>query len=318
MPAGQAGSVSRVTNGIRWIDLRDPDREALVKAAPEDLHPRALDQLLEPARHDDQPRPTLESHGDYIFGVFLVAVADRDQNKVYYQEIDLVLTRTVVITVCKKPPEGQRTAFTWKDARQAYERGQIDSTAMIAYHLVDDVAERYLDLTDAFNDEIDELEDHVEDWPSNRVRRRLTGLRHDLLRVRRTLTPTRDAARRVVDNRIELDGDEVFDRDLELHFADAYDKLLRASEALELSRDLVAGVRDYHQAKVANDQNEVMKRLTVIASLLLVPTLIVGIYGQNFEDIPETRWHYGYAFSWGLIIVTTVLQLWYYRRKRWI
>jgi magnesium transporter len=189
---------------------------------------------------------------------------------------------------------------------------------MVAYHLMDEVAERFLDLTDAINDEIDELEDHVEDWPSNRVRRRLTGLRHDLLRVRRTLTPTRDAARRVVDNRIELDGDEVFDRDLELHFADAYDKLLRASKALELSRDLVAGVRDYHQAKVANDQNEVMKRLTVIASLLLVPTLIVGIYGQNFEDIPETRWHYGYAFSWGLIIVTTVLQLWYYRRKRWI
>ena len=122
----------------------------------------------------------------------------------------------------------------------------------------------------------------------------------------------------MVDNRIELDGGEVFDRDVELHFADAYDKLLRASEALELSRDLVAGVRDYHQSKIANDQNDVMKRLTVIASLLLVPTFIVGLYGQNFEDIPELRWHYGYAYSWALIIVTTVLQLWYYRRKRWI
>jgi magnesium transporter len=318
MPAGQAGSVSRVTNGIRWIDLRDPDREALVKAAPEDLHPRALDQLLEPARHDDQPRPTLESHGDYIFGVFLVAVADRDQNKVYYQEIDLVLTRTVVITVCKKPPEGQRTAFTWKDARQAYERGQIDSTAMIAYHLVDDVAERYLDLTDAFNDEIDELEDHVESWPTNRVRERLSELRHDLLHIRRTLSPTRDAVRRVVDNRIELDGDELFNREVELHFADAYDKLLRSFEALELSRDLVASVRDYHVAKIANDQNEVMKRLTVIASVLLLPTFIVGLYGQNFHDIPELRWRFGYGYVWALIVVTTCLQLWYFRRKRWV
>ncbi|MGN6378291.1 MAG: magnesium transporter CorA family protein [Gaiellales bacterium] len=307
-----------MTNGIRWIDLLDPDRQALEQAAPEDLHPRALDQLLEPARHDDEPRPTLESHGDYIFGVFLVAVADREQADVYYQEIDLVLTRTTVLTVCKTPPDGRRMAFKWTDAREAYERGEMDSTAMIAYHLVDDVAERYLDLTDAFNDKIDDLEDHVEVWPPDRVREQLSTLRHDLLHIRRTLSPTRDAVRRVVDNRIELEGAELFVRDVELHFADAYDKLLRAYEALELSRDLVASVRDYHVAKIANDQNEVMKRLTVVASVLLLPTFIVGLYGQNFHDIPELRWRLGYGYVWALIIVTTGLQLWYFRRKRWI
>jgi magnesium transporter len=306
-----------VTEPVNWLDLLDPDRPQIEHAVDVELHPRARDQLLAPGGgEDDAPRPTLESHGSYIFGVFLVAVVDAAGDRVYDQEVDLVLTHDRVVTVRKTPPDGQ--PFDCGAIHEMHGAGHVRSPGMVAYHLMDEVAERFLDLTDAINEEIDELEDHVEDWPSNRVRRRLTGLRHDLLRVRRTLTPTRDAARRVVDNRIELDGDEVFDRDLELHFADAYDKLLRASEALELSRDLVAGVRDYHQAKVANDQNEVMKRLTVIASLLLVPTLIVGIYGQNFEDIPETRWHYGYAFSWALIIVTTVLQLWYYRRKRWI
>src|SRR4029077_17291767 len=135
----------------------------------------------------------------------------------------------------------------------------------------------------------------------------------DLLHIRRTLSPTRDAVRRVIDNRIDLDGDELFDRDVELHFADAYDKLLRAYEGLELSRDLVASVRDYHQSKIANDQNDVMKALTVVASVLLVPTFIVGLYGQNFVDIPELKWHYGYAWSWGVIIFTTGLQLWYFR-----
>src|SRR5262249_38343739 len=104
----------------------------------------------------------------------------------------------------------------------------------------------------------------------------------------------------------------------ELHFADAYDKLLRATDGLDLSRDLLAGVRDYHQAEIANDQNEVMKRLTVVASVLLLPTLIVGLYGQNFDHIPELHWRYGYEYAWGLIVVTTVLQLWYFRRKRWI
>jgi magnesium transporter len=306
-----------VADAVNWLDLLDPDRTQIDQAIAVDLHPRARDQLLAPgSAEDDAPRPALESHGTYIFGVFLVAVVDAAGDRVYDQEVDLVLTHDWVVTVRKTPPDGE--PFDCQVVHELHGAGHVRSPGMIAYHLVDEVAERFLDLTDAINDEIDELEDHVEDWPSERVRQRLTGLRHDLLRVRRTLTPTRDAARRVVDNRIELDGDELFERDLELHFADAYDKLLRASEALELSRDLVAGVRDYHQAKVANDQNEVMKRLTVIASLLLVPTLIVGIYGQNFRDIPETRWHYGYGFSWALIIVTTVLQLWYYRRKRWI
>jgi Mg2+ and Co2+ transporter CorA len=81
---------------------------------------------------------------------------------------------------------------------------------------------------------------------------------------------------------VELDEGELFPRPVEIAFGDAYDKLLRATEALESSRDALGGVRDYLQGRIANDQNEVMKRLTVIASLLLLPTFIVGLYGQNF------------------------------------
>jgi magnesium transporter len=129
----------------------------------------------------------------------------------------------------------------------------------------------------------------------------------------------RDAVRRVIDNTIDVaGGKEVFRHDVEVAFNAAYDKFLRASDGLDLARDLLAGVRDYSQAKIANDQNEVMKRLTVIASLLLLPTFIVGLYGQNFRVIPELHWGFGYAFSWGLIIGTTILQLWFFRRKRWI
>jgi magnesium transporter len=77
-------------------------------------------------------------------------------------------------------------------------------------------------------------------------------------------------------------------------------------------------VRDYHTAKVANDQNEVMKRLTVVASILLPPTFIVGLYGQNLKGVPEFRWAQGYAWSWGVIIVITIGQLLFLRRKRWL
>ncbi len=216
----------------------------------------------------------------------------------------------------KTPPEGE--PFSCEAVKTLHGEGRIDAPGLVAYHLVDDVAEAYLDLIDDLDDEIDELEEHVDDWADARIRSRISSLRHDLLHLRRSLAPTRDAVRRVVDGRIDLDGDALFDRDVELHFADAYDKLLRAAEGLELARDLLAGVRDYHQAKVANDQNDVTKRLTAIASLLLLPTFIVGLYGQNFRDMPELDWAWGYGWSWALIVVTTLLQLWYFRRKRWI
>jgi magnesium transporter len=301
----------------RWIDLLDPTQEELVRVAPPELHGTALEQLLDPAEHDDEPRPSLESHGSYIFGVLLVPVVVADEDRVFYQEIDITLTRDTIITVTKTP-KGERP-FDMGPVHSSCPNPEQLSTGQIAYRLVDEVAEGFLDLVDALDEEVDELEDHVEEWPAERLRARLSTLRHDLLHVRRTLAPTRDAVRKVIDNRVELDGEtELFDHDLELSFADAYDKLLRASDGLELARDLAAGVRDYLQAKVSNDQNEVMKRLTVIASLLLVPTFIVGLYGQNFHKIPEISWAFGYWWSWGWIIATTLGQLAFFRWKKWI
>ena len=93
---------------------------------------------------------------------------------------------------------------------------------------------------------------------------------------------------------------------------------MRASEGLETARDLIGGVRDYHQSKVANDQNEVMKRLTLVASIFLPPTFVVGLYGQNFAHIPELNWTQGYGFSWAVILVTTAFQIWYFRKRGWL
>jgi magnesium transporter len=299
-----------------WIDLLDPDETALEAAIPVEVHRTALERLLAAPRHDDDPRPRLEAHGDYVFGVLVVPLFVPEDVRVIYQEIDLLATRDRLVTVCKTPPGGKPLSVT---ALRAGAVANGASPGLCLYLLYDDVAEQYLSIVDAFDDDIDDLEDHVEDWPATTVRERISDLRHDILHVRRVLAPTRDTARCVVDNRIELDGGgELFPHDVELHFADAYDKLLRATDGLDLSRDLLAGVRDYHQAQVANDQNEVMKRLTVIASVLLLPTFIVGLYGMNVKGIPEYGWAHGYLWAWLLIVVTTVFQIIWFRRRRWI
>jgi magnesium transporter len=299
-----------------WVDLLDPTEDELKAHAPRELEETALELLLSAPQHEDEPRPTLQGHGEYVFGVFLLAVAVPAEDSVYYQEIDLVITHDALLTVRKAPPGG-RPPFDITPAKD--EVRPDDSAGMIAYRLVDDIAERYLDLVDALDGEIDELEDEVEDQRAETTRQRISQLRHDMLHIRRTLAPMRDAVRRIIMNAVEVEqGTDVFPQEVEVAFNGAYDKLLRALDGLDLSRDLLSSVRDYAQAKVANDQNEVMKRLTVVASLLLLPTFIVGLYGQNFVDIPELRWHFGYGFVWGVILATTAIQLWYYRRKDWI
>jgi magnesium transporter len=293
----------------------DPSAAALTALLPAGVHHLVTQRLEAAPRHDDDPRPRLETHGGYLFGVLAVPVLSSERH-VVLQEVDLVASRETLVTVRKTPPGC--VPYECAVLAEIANREHM-STGLCLYALFDDIAERFLALVDGFDAEIDELEDHVEDWDAPRIRERIGSLRHDILHVRRVLAPTRDAARAVLDNRVELhDEPELFPHEVELHFADAYDKLLRATDGLDLSRDLLAGVRDYHQAQVANNQNEVMKRLTVIASVLLLPAFIVGLYGMNVKGVPEYDWANGYLWAWALIVVTTIGQIIYFRRKKWI
>jgi magnesium transporter len=308
----------------KWVDLLDPDESAIRAAVPGGVVDGVVYELARRPVADYFPRPTLQAHGSYVWGIFLAATADPERDLVYYQEVDVVLTHDLVVTVRKTPASGG-DPFSASHLEQVGADGQAQAGRLL-YTLVDEVADRYLDLLDDLNGEIDEVEDHIETHPAQEIRRRLSDLRHDLLRIRKTLAPTRDAVRAVADDRIELEErhllslgqPKLFPRAVDLEFFGTYDKILRAYEGLELSRDLVAGARDYLQTKIANDQNEVMKRLTAIASILLFPTFIVGLYGQNFRHMPELRWHYGYALSWAIIVVVTVGQIVYFRRRRWV
>ncbi len=297
----------------QWIDLIDPTAVQLHSALPEHVHSTAMEALRAPHEHNDEPRPRIDSHDDYVLGILLLPIEVPAENRLYYQEIDFVATVDTLVTVSKTPPgEKPFDPAPAKEACRAHE-----DVGMYVYHLVDEVAEGFLDIVDVLDDKIDELEDFVADTDPADVAKRIRGIRHSMLGIRRTLSPTRDAVRKIVDNRVELEKGELFPRDVEIAFGSTFDKFLRASEGLDASRDSLAGIRDYLQGKIANDQNEVMKRLTVIASLLLLPTFIVGLYGQNFHDIPELKWAFGYWWAWGWIGGTTIAQLAFLRWKKW-
>src|SRR5262249_32419262 len=139
-----------------WIDLLDPDEEELRRGWPTQLHKDAPEVLLAPHTHAGEPPPELQSHRTYVFGVPLVPGSLHEEDRVYYQEVDLLLAPHLVLSVRKTPPDGKPI-----DLSQVIEADHRESAGMIAWEIVDEVAEGFLDMVDDLHDEIDELEDNV-------------------------------------------------------------------------------------------------------------------------------------------------------------
>lgn len=297
----------------RWIDLLDPTREELLGALPDGVDPDVVDVLAARAGSDREPRPFLEGHGGYVVGAFFDALPSGDDRRTSYREVAVVVTPDLLVTVRKSPPECE----PWHTEPLEGPAAAGASAGELLFRVVDDVAESFLDVVDAADAGIDTLEDHIEDWPSERVRRHLGALRHDLLHARRTVGATRSAVRKVVDKRLDVGSERLFPEKVEHMFADTYETLFRAGEDLDVARDLLSSSRDYHQSVIAERQNDIVKTLTVIASLVLVPSLIVGFYGQNFMgEFDRPFWTFG--ISLGLILGSTLLQLAIFRWRRWI
>jgi magnesium transporter len=297
----------------QWIDLVDPTREEILQALPVPLDPEAVEMLAEAAGDGRSVRPLLEGHGSYVLAVFARPRSRPREGRVEYLELDVVATPTAIVTVRKTGPRGDLAPVDGVGAL-------IDADASpgaVFQGVVDDAADAFLEILDGLYESIDDLEDDIEQLSGADIRRRIAALRNELLHARRASSATRGIARRVIDGRVDVGRSELFPPEIEARFVDTYETLVRVTEELDVARDLLGGVRDYYQAKVAEQQNEVAKKLTVIASLVLVPSFIVGFYGQNFaEAFTDLYWSIG--VSVGLILATTVVQLALFRWRRWI
>ena len=294
----------------RWIDLVDPTRAEIDAVLPAGTDPDVLEDLLAPpSRHE--PRPLLEDHGSYVFGVFVPFVSVDGVAEPL--EVCVIATGDRLVTVRKSGPGG--AAFDMATVEAADETNR--PVGELVHRLVDDVVDSYLDLLDMIFGEIDALEERIDELRPAQVRERHAELRRELLHRRRMVSATRVSVRRIVDGRVEAGDPELFPLPIERMFADTYDTLVRIGEEIDVARDLLSGVRDHLQSKIAENQNEVGKKLTVIASLVLVPSFVVGFFGQNFAGEFE-RDYWTIAVSTSVIVVSTLAQLALFRWRRWI
>jgi magnesium transporter len=290
-----------------WLDLTAPSERELAQLQELfGFHPLAL----EDTEHFSQ-RPKLDDYGDHVFMVFYGAWRHDPGDSEPLREVHLFISGRYLVTVHRDPLpplDQQREQLTGR---------VLHSEQFLLYRVVDALVDSFFPLLSDMDDEIDELEAAVLENPDERLLERLFALKRELVAMRKVVTPQRDLFVRSVDEIARLPGFQLDERD---YFRDVYDHLIRISDLIDSYRDLLSGATDLYLSTISNRQNDVMKQLTVIATIFLPLSFITGFFGMNFGylvDHISSAWTF-WLLGIGSMVATALVLLVFFRRKRWL
>jgi magnesium transporter len=290
-----------------WLDLVDPGHDDLDRLhALFGFHPLAL----EDTEHWNQ-RPKLDNYGDHVFLVFYGAWRHGADDMDPLREVHLFISGKYVVTIHREPlpPLDQQ--------RERIEGRVLHSEQFLLYRVLDALTDSFFPLLSEMDDEIDDLEAEILADPDERQLQRLFSLKRQLVAMRKVVSPQRDLFARSVDQIAALPGLKLDERD---YFRDVYDHLIRISDLIDSYRDLLSGATDLYLSTISNRQNDVMKQLTVIATVFLPLTFITGFFGQNFGFMIrhiDSGWAF-WILGLGSMLATVAGLVIFFRRRGWL
>lgn len=290
---------------VIWIGLYEPSQEELAKLQRYfGLHELAVEDA-----YRAHQRPKLELYGETMFVV--MKTAQMDESHVAMGETSFFIGRGYVITVRHGP------SVSYADVRSRCEHSPENfkkGEDFILYALMDFIVDRYFPIVESIEDDIERLEEAVLDGRSTMdVLEEIVVLRRDLLHMRHAVAPLPEICQRLMRYDMSL-----IDRNTHPYFRDVFDHSTILLDRVENLRELIKTVVDTKMLMSAMKQNEVMRQLAAWAAMLAVPTAVAGIYGMNFQNMPELTWKYGYFGVLGLIAVICALLFWRFKRSGWL
>jgi magnesium transporter len=288
-----------------WVALLEPDARALeLMQAEFNLHPLAV----EDARHGHQ-RPKIEEYGEVLFAV--LHLIEPDDGELRVGEVAIFVGRNYILSVRSGAAKGfQEVRARAEQEPELLKRGP----GYVLYALMDAVVDRYFPLLDALESELERVEEQI--FAESRPRANIEAL----YALKRKLTVFRHAVRPLLESLTDISGARVpaACAGMREYFRDISDHLQRLDQTIETIRDTVSTAISVNLSMVTMQENETMKRLAAYAALIAVPTMIVGIYGMNFDYMPELRWRYGYALVLGIMAATDGYIFYRLRRSGWL
>lgn len=270
------------------------------------LDPMSLENIA-----DTQSRPRFEEFKNYLFLPLNVLGFQSDTHEIIAEHISLVLAKNGVIIF----KENDTKVFYPLKDRIRHEKGLIRArkSDYIFYRLIDTLIDNYFIITEYLSECLDDLEERILRDPNEEVHEEIYNLKRKIAFVKRTINPLRECILNIRKSDSHLISEPVQD-----YFKDVYDHLLNLLETVDSQREIINDVLNLHMSAVNNKLNEVMRVLTVFASIFIPLTFLAGIYGMNFDFMPELHWEYGYVFAWGIMLAVVGGLLIYFRRKNWL
>ncbi len=268
------------------------------------FHTLAAEDVLRTAQ-----RPKLETYDGYLFIVARMLM--RPDEKLRSEQVTFFLFKDTLITF------QETSGDVWDPIRQRLQKPgsrlrQYDAS-YILYALLDAVVDHCFPLLEQYGELLEDLEDEVTRNPTPRLQRRIHGIKRELASLRRVLWPMRE-----IMNELQRDDTEEISPAVKTYMRDVYDHAVQVMDIVESCREMAGGLNDLYMSAVSNRMNEVMKVLTIMASFFIPITFVAGVYGMNFEVLPELHWKYSYAVFWLICLTITAALAVFFYRKRWI
>jgi magnesium transporter len=289
-----------------WLDLIDPDQDAVTALAEIfSFHPLALEDMVKRGQ-----RPKLEDFGEYMFIVYYGAVDAKD-GAIELEEVHAFLSGGYLVT------SHARRCTVLEEARERFDAQTPSSEQFVVYRVLDGLTDSFFPILDRLDDRMEQLDGEIFARPEPAQLEEITSLRRDLVDLRRVVTPQRDLLARGIDDILEIPGLEADSRN---YFRDVYDHSIRISDQIDSYRDILAGTRDAYLSVVSNRLNQITKQLTVVATIFLPLSFIVGFFGQNFRWLVVNIDSAAAFFALGIgsLVVSVIGLLVWFRRGSYI
>ncbi|MBK5100351.1 MAG: magnesium/cobalt transporter CorA [Desulfobacteraceae bacterium] len=270
------------------------------------IHPLLLEDIV----HTGQ-RPKLEDFGDYLFFVLKMLTYDEDTSEVLAEQVSLILGPHFVISF----QENEGDVFNPVRERIRNSKGRIRKLGSdyLAYALIDAIVDNYFVILEHFGEKIEVLQEEVLSQPGPDTLQLIQATKRDMIFLRKSVWPLREAISVLYRGESSLITDGVIP-----YLRDVYDHTIQVIDSIETSRDMISGTLDVYLSSVSNKMNEVMKVLTIIATIFIPITFIAGVFGMNFKYMPELEWRWAYPIVWLVMLTAGISMLIGFRRRKWL
>ncbi|PJB78629.1 MAG: magnesium and cobalt transport protein CorA [Acidobacteria bacterium CG_4_9_14_3_um_filter_49_7] len=294
------------TDTVTWVDILGLQDISVIEKLGQifSIHPLVLEDVVHPIQ-----RPKMEEFGTYIF--FVLRMFYFDNENIVEEQISIILGENYVITFQERPGD------VFNPVRERIRSGTFrirkSKSDHLLYALIDAIVDNYFIILEKIGDTTEDIEDDLLANPSQDTLLEIQGLKRKIITLRRAIWPLRE-----VMHGLDRTESDLMKPATKIYVRDVYDHTNQVIDTIENYREILSSMLDIYLSSLSNSMNQVMKTLTIIATIFMPLTFVAGIYGMNFEYMPELKWKFGYLFLWVIIFIISLIMYAYFKRKKWL